>query len=345
MPAARIVEPAAVLGRPLSLRPAVSALIFRRNQPTIAPDIIPIGNYMPAPRRFLPSLSLLSAFEAAARTQSITAAARELSLTQSAVSRQIKALEEQLGVELFHRERQAIRLTPGGSTYAQEIREALTKISTASLNLRANPAGGTLTLAILPTFGTRWLAPRLPKFLSNHSGITINLVTRMTRFDFGSEAIDAAIHFGKPDWPGCGFALLRHEDVIPACSPGLADRLAFHEAKDLINAPLLHLVSRPDAWEKWLEAQGVDAGSVHGMLFDQFATATQAAIAGLGVALLPRFLFEEELASGKLVTALDLPLRSDAAYYLVWPSARETYPPLVAFRDWLVAETAADRAA
>ena len=157
---------------------------------------------MKTPRRFLPSLSLLQAFEAAARLQSITGAAQELSLTQSAVSRQIRALEEQLGTCLFHREKQTIRLTLGGASYAREVREALQKISQASMNLRANPHGGTLSLAILPTFGTRWLAPRLPGFLAENPGITINLVTRLTQFDFRNEAVDAAIHFGRTDWPG-----------------------------------------------------------------------------------------------------------------------------------------------
>src|SRR5262245_56643181 len=139
---------------------------------------------MLASRRFLPSISLLAAFEAVARTGSVPAAARELDLTQSAVSRQIKALEEQLGVELFLRERQTVRLTLAGDSYAREIREALRRISSASLNLRANPHGGTLNLAILPTFGTRWLAPRLGRFLSKNPGVTINLVTRLSSFDF-----------------------------------------------------------------------------------------------------------------------------------------------------------------
>lgn len=295
---------------------------------------------MQPPRRFLPSLPLLCAFEAAARTGSVTAAARELSLTQSAVSRQIKALEGQLEVELFHRERQTIRLTPAGDAYAREIREALRKIGTASLNLRANPLGGTLVLAILPTFGTRWLAPRLPRFLARNPGITINLVTRPTQFDFRMEAIDAAIHFGPPEWPGGELARLRSETVIPACSPQLAAQFGFTQAGDIRAAPLLHLTSRPDAWEHWLLAHGVDAHAVHGMLFDQFATAAQAAIAGLGVALLPEFLIQEELASGQLVRALDLPMRSPQSYYLVWPVDRAGHPPLAAFREWILSECA-----
>ncbi len=295
---------------------------------------------MQVPRRFLPSLSLLAAFEAAARTGSVTAAAKELDLTQSAVSRQIRALEEQLGVELFHRERQTIRLTVGGDAYVREIRDALRKISTASLNLRANPHGGMLTLAILPTFGTRWLAPRLPRFLSSNPGITVNLVTRFSIFDFRLEPVDAAIHFGAAHWPGGELALLRDETVIPACSPQMRDEYQFREAADIRKAPLLHLTTRPDAWERWMELNGVPSDAVHGMLFDQFATAAQAAMVGLGVALLPEFLIEEELATGRLVAAIDLPMKSSESYYLAWPKDRETHPPLAAFRQWLLQECA-----
>lgn len=295
---------------------------------------------MQTPRRFLPSLSLLQAFEAAARLQSVTAAAQELSLTQSAVSRQIRALETQLGTALFHREKQTIRLTSGGACYAREVRDALRKISQASMNLRANPGGGTLSLAILPTFGTRWLAPRLPRFLADNPGITLNLATRLAPFDFATEAVDAAIHFGLPgDWPGVESLRLMGEQVVPACAPALRERLGFATAADLRGAPLLHLTSRPDAWERYFLHHGVDAENVYGMLFDQFATAAQAAVAGLGVALLPSFLIGDELASGQLVRALDLPMRPTEAYRLCWPKEREDYPPLARFRSWLSAET------
>ncbi|WP_439406539.1 LysR substrate-binding domain-containing protein [Bradyrhizobium sp. DASA03076] len=298
---------------------------------------------MHTPRRFLPSTALLAAFEAAARTGSVTTAARELSLTQSAVSRQIKLLEEQLEVELFARERQSIRLTAAGAAYAREIREALRKISTASFNLHANPRGGTLDLAILPTFGTRWLAPRLPKFLVQNPGITINLATRLTYFDFRTEALDAAIHFGPRDWPGVEMALLRSEQVVPACSPELKNQYRFCGASDLRKAPLLSIATRPNAWDRWFSAHDVPGGSGQTMYFDQFATVAQAAMVGVGVALLPTFLIQEELASGNLVLALDLPMQSAERYYLVWPPERSTHPPLVAFREWLLAETVADR--
>lgn len=273
----------------------------------------------------------------------MTLAARELSLTQSAVSRQIKILEMQLDVELFVRERQTIRLTAVGDAYAREVREALHKISTASFNLHANPSGGMLNLAILPTFGTRWLAPRLPRFLAANPGITINLTTRLSYFDFRAEALDAAIHFGQPEWPGAEMVLLRSEEVVPACSPALKRQHGFRVAGDFKQAPLLSISTRPQAWDRWFSLHDVPGGTFQGMVFDQFATVAQAAIAGVGVALLPTFLIKDELASRKLVRAINLPMESPERYYLVWPAERATYPPLLAFREWLVAETAPDR--
>ncbi|MCJ2177169.1 LysR substrate-binding domain-containing protein [Novosphingobium album (ex Hu et al. 2023)] len=283
-------------------------------------------------------MSLLCAFEAAARLESFTAAAAELHLTQGAVSRQIRALEETLGAPLFHRERQQVRLTVAGESYAGEIREALKRISTATLGFRANPRGGTLNLAILPTFGIRWLAPRLPAFQAEHPGITINLQTRLNQFDFNLENFDAAIHFGSDDWPGAETALLMRETVVPACSAAMRDSFELHAPADLTRPPLLHLSSRPDAWEQWFAINDVTAAHTHGMLLDQFALAAQAASSGLGVALLPKFLIEQELASGELVMAFDRPMISKGAYFLAWPSTRDAYPPLRAFRGWLVEE-------
>ena len=289
-------------------------------------------------RRFLPPMSLLCAFEAAARHQSFTAAAAELHLTQSAVSRQIRALEDRLGAELFVRERQTVRLSAAGQAYAEEIRGALMRISSATVGFRANPQGGSLNLAILPTFGTRWLAPRLPAFFDANPGITINLTTRLSQFDFQLEAVDAAIHFGTPHWPGAELALLMSETVVPACSPALLARYDFAQPRDLLHAPLLHLASRPDAWPRWLASHQVTGAEPQGMLFDQFATAAQAAVAGLGVALLPRFLITHELQQGDLVQALPhVPeMESAERYYLAWPTSRADYPPLQALRTWLV---------
>lgn len=293
-----------------------------------------------SPRRFLPSTASLRAFEAAARTGSVTAAAQELNLTQSAVSRQIQSLEAQLGVALFLRERQTIRLTLAGDAYGHQVREALRKISAASLALRANPQGGTLNLACLPTWGARWLVPRLPDFLAAAPQVTVNLLTRAVPFDFARDPFDAAIHFGRADWPGADTMKLHGETVWPLCSPAVKARHSFASASDLRRAPLLHLDTRPDAWERWLTLHGAPAEDVHGMLFDQFFTLAQAAVSGLGVALLPGVLVSEECAMGRLVPAIDAPVHSDEAYFLVWPPERADHPPLAAFRTWLARITA-----
>lgn len=295
---------------------------------------------MAVSRRFLPSMSLLQSFEAAARHQSFTMAAAEMSLTQSAVSRQIRALEEGLGADLFIREKQTVRLTLAGEAYAREVRESLRRISNASLSFRANPRGGTLNLAILPTFGTRWLAPRLPDFLRSAPGVTVNLTTRLAPFDFNGDPLDAAIHFGLADWPGAELDFLMSEAVVPACSRSLKETNGFARPADLLQAPLLHLVSRADAWERWFQLQGVTPQPLRGMLFDQFATAAQAAMSGLGIALLPEFLIEDELRRGDLVRAIERPMESRERYYLAWPAARAAYPPLKAFRDWIVGAAA-----
>lgn len=294
------------------------------------------------PRRFLPSFSLLSAFEAAARTGSVTAAANELGLTQSAVSRQISALENQLGVALFLRERQTIRLTLAGDAYAREVREALRRISNASLNLRANPAGGTLNLAILPFFGTRWLTPRIGKFLDQHPGTVVNLITRLEPFDFRFDTLDAAIHFGVARWPGAALSLLMDEETVAACSPEFRNRHQLSAPADLLAAPLLHLSTRPDAWELWLSRNNVPFDTVHGMLFDQFTTMVEAARSGLGAALLPRFLIERELAEGQLVLATEAEPMPTGQYYLAYMPDRANYPPLAAFRDWIAEEIRSD---
>lgn len=293
---------------------------------------------MQIPRRLLPPIQELHAFEAAARTGSISEAARELDLTQSAVSRQIKSLEEQLGLELFIREKQRIRLTLAGQSYARDIREALRRVSTASLAIRANPLGGTLNLGVLPTFASRWLLRHLPRFVARYPGINLNLFSRPVPFDFNLDSIDAAIHFGKPDWPDAVFAPLFGEAVLPVGTPALVKRVGIEAPRDIGKAPLLILLSRPDAWERWLEHHGAPSEGVHGMMFDQFEMLIQAARHGLGLALLPTFLIEEELASKSLVPALPQPVASQQRYYLVCPSERANYAPLVAFREWLAEE-------
>lgn len=295
---------------------------------------------MIAPRRYLPSVSALLAFEAVARLGSATGAAAELTLTQSAVSRQLKTLEDQLGVALVRREGRGLVLTAEGRSYVRDVRAILKQLAQASIAASTNPSGGTLNLAILPAFGMHWLAPRLRDFARRHPEVTVNLSTRLAPFDFRASPFDAAIHFGREDWPGVDYLPLLPETVVPVCAPLLlAEPLP--DPAEILRFDLLHLDTRPRGWARWLQALGIQATPPPGMVFDQFSTMAQAAIHGLGVALLPTFFAEPYLADGQLVLASGHTSESIGSYFLVWPQDRPDSVALASFRDWL-AEQAAD---
>lgn len=281
------------------------------------------------PRRFLPSTAALQAFEAVARLGSATQAAAELSLTQGAISRQIKALENQLDVTLVARSGRNLVLTPAGTRYADEVRGILAALGKATLALRTNPHGGTLNLSILPAFGMHWLAPRLPAFGAAHPEVTINLSTRLAPFDFASEPFDAAIHFGRADWPGADHLYLTAETVLAVCAPDQPSD------EPLQNRTLLHLETRPRGWARWFAAKGIEVPNGTGMHFDQFSTMAQAAVHGMGIALLPTFVAEPYLRAGTLVLAAPDRQESIGSYYLVWPSAKPDSAALTLFRAWL----------
>ena len=288
-------------------------------------------------RRLFPSMSMLMAFDSAARTGSFSAAARELNLTQGAISRQIHALENQLDVELFIRVGKTIQLTEIGKVYVQEVHTALQTIRNASLNAITNPLSGILNLAILPTFGTRWLMPRFPGFLEKHPDITVNFVTKLLPFDFHNENLHSAIHYGEPDWPDTTSTFLMGEKAMPVCSPNFLKQNPIRNAKDMSSISLLHLSSRPNAWKDWFALNNIVLSHNYGMLFEQFSIVIQAAVAGIGMALLPIFLIQNELDRGELMMIQNLPLiRSRSAYYLVTPTDKSDYAPVVAFRNWLL---------
>ena len=290
---------------------------------------------MIAPRRFLPSISSLLALEAVERLGSATAAAEELSLTHSAVSRQLKALQDQIGVTLLRREGKGLALTQAGVDYAASIRDYLQDLARASLKIRAAGEQSSLNIAVLPAFGTHWLLPRLWAFAEANPDITLNFGTRLSPFDFTREPFDAAIHFGGADWPGVHGLELARERVIPACAPGLA--AGPMRAGDLLVLPLLHLESRPGAWEDWFARQGCPAGHLRGMLFDQFSQMAEAAALGFGVALLPAFLAEAEFRAGRLRPAVEGYTEVDGAYHLVWPQIRTPSRALAKLLKWMEA--------
>jgi LysR family transcriptional regulator, glycine cleavage system transcriptional activator len=289
------------------------------------------------PRRYLPPIPALMALEAVDRLGTASAAAEELSLTQGAVSRALQGLEVQLGVPLLLRERQRLRLTPAGLDYVADVRKALQLLASASITLRANPTGGALNLAILPAFGMHWLAPRLARFSQAHPEVTVNLSTRLRPFDFAGTAFDAAIHYGRQDWPGVDYLRLMDEEVIAVAAPGFPE---IADPSDVLRLPLLMLESRPGDWGRWLAHHGHPGLRPTGMLFDQFATLTQGAIHGMGAALIPTFLIARELEEGRLKPLFGPPVAALGSYYLVWPRAAPARAPLRSFRDWLSADQA-----
>jgi len=295
-------------------------------------------------RGFLPNVGNLLAFEATARHGSVSRAAEELNLTQSAVSRQIQQLEDSLGVSLFRRTRQRVVLTDVGHLYASQVRNTLTELSDATHQAIAlSGTRGVLNLAVLPTFGTRWLIPRIPDFLARHPDATVNFGVRLVPFDFAAEPFDAAIHFGQPHWPGAVCELLRHEEAVPVCSPAYREREKIRSPDDLTRATLLQQSTRPTAWAEWFASVGTEAGNpLRGPRFEQFAMVAQAAAAGLGVGLIPHFLIADELASGRLEILFPQSLVSGGAYYLVYPEHKAEAPLVRSFRDWIMAKIRQD---
>ncbi len=286
-------------------------------------------------RRYLPSIPSLLALEAVDRLGTASAAAAELHLTQGAVSRQLQVLEGQLGVTLLLRDRHRLRLTPAAQEFVAEARAALHRLDQAALALRANPSGGSLNLAILPAFGMHWLAPRLAKFAGLHPEVTVNLSTRLKPFDFTDSRFDAAIHYGRQDWPGVDYLKLTEEEILAVAAPVLAP---IGVASDALSLPLLQLESRSGDWGRWLAHHGHAGLRPPAMLFDQFATMQQAAIHGMGAALLPVFLITRDLAEGRLVPLFGPPIRALGSYYLVWPKDRPRRAPLSSFIAWLGGE-------
>lgn len=300
-------------------------------------------------RRKIPSTHGLLAFEASARHESYTRAADELSLTQSAICRQIAALEAYLGVALFRRTRRGVQLTEAGQSYYRQISPRLDALARDTLQLMAQKGVGTeLELAVVPTFATRWLLPRLPDFQRQHPEILVHMNTQTRPFLFDQAAYDAAIYFGDAGWPGTVAHFLMHEYPVPVCSPALpglpltADGQL--DAQAIAKLPLLQQSTRPYHWRQWFESQGLRVDhDMSGMRLELFSMLAQAAMDRMGVALIPPFLIQQELASGALVTPCAHALSTDRAYWLIVPERKTERPALAAFRTWL--EEAAQAAA
>ncbi|AHV93443.1 bacterial regulatory helix-turn-helix, lysR family protein [Bordetella holmesii ATCC 51541] len=273
----------------------------------------------------------------AARHSSFTRAAQELCVTQGAVSKQVKHLEEFVGVELFLRIRQGLVLTEAGRSYLTQVQAGLSQIEAATVELIAHQGrGGTVRLTSMPTFGARWLIPRLTAFRRLRPDIHVEFLPHRQGYDFSTPELDAAVRFGEGVWPGSGADYIVGREIVPVCSPRLIPQ-ACREAEELLRYPLLHHTSALEGWRDWFEQAGCDARrALEGARFDQYSLLSQAAAAGFGIALIPRCLIEDELRDGKLVVPLQLPIRARQGYYLCYPEQKASSPTLQAFRSWLM---------
>ncbi|NCP39413.1 MAG: LysR family transcriptional regulator [Rhodoferax sp.] len=300
-------------------------------------------------RRKIPSLQALMCFDAAARHQSYTRAAQELALTQGAVSRQLTALEDFLGVALFKRTRHGVALTASGRDYAQQVATRLAALEQDTLDVMSTQGrGSVLALAAVPTFATRWLIPRLPSLKAQHPDLTVHIDTRTRPFLFADTRFDAALFAGTPEqvanWAGTQAVKLLDEDVLPVCTPQWLGGQANLSPQDITAMPLLQQSTRPLAWRQWFDAQGVAAPqALAGPRFELFSMTAAAAVHGLGLALVPRLLISGELARGELVVACNAPLPGARAYYLVLPEGSDNPPVVHIFQHWLLTAAASPR--
>ncbi len=279
-------------------------------------------------------LNALRAFEAAARHRNLTRAALELCVSQAALSHQIRGLEQRLGVRLFHRLPRGVALTDEGAALAPVLAEAFGRIRVALARFTGDRQQEVLTVGVVGTFATGWLLPRLGLFEAAHPDVELRLQTHNNRIDLAGEGLDLAIRFGDGDWQGQVSTPVCEAPFAPVCAPSLARQL--DSPQQLARLPLLRSY-RADEWPRWLQQARVTGVEARGPVFDSSLTLATAAAAGVGVALLPLAMFEQELAEGRLVQPFSTTVQL-GRYWLTRLRSRPEREPAVRFRAWLQAQ-------
>ncbi|WDH22901.1 LysR substrate-binding domain-containing protein [Pseudomonas chlororaphis] len=297
-------------------------------------------------RRFLPSLSALQAFEAAARHLSFTRAAEDLQITQSGISRQISNLERQLGVELFQRSGSRLILTDAGKSYLRDVDLMLNQLEEVTIDLvRGRKADVSLMIGGNPTFLSRWLIPRLENFFQLVPGVPIDIFPISDEIDFQTSDIDIAIARGAGAWTGARTLELFAEELAVVASPKLVPLHKKLDHLDFCSLPTLQNSSRPSLWLQWLRASGVaHAGQIQGARFSQSELLISAAVSGLGLAVVPVHYVRKELESGELHLPFGAPARSSDSYWVVSPERNVHKKHALDFRDWLIQQARKDAA-
>ncbi|MGB0941887.1 MAG: LysR substrate-binding domain-containing protein [Marinomonas sp.] len=292
-------------------------------------------------RRYLPSSTALKCFEASVRHLSFTRAAQELHLTQSAVSRQIRNLEEFLSRDLFIRLNKRLVLTGTGAAYYKEVVPLLDSMESACLKmLHREDEKISLQLASLPTLASFWLVPKLANFQRAHPQFNIKVNAMDVTDNLDPKQVDVILHYGGDHWPKGVSHHLMNEYVIPVCSPALlAEKgLTVNTAKrsDISHFPLMHLTSRSNAWSEWMAQQELAASHLTGPGFEHFHMLLEAAKSGMGVAIMPTMIVKEALASGALVAPFGEACMTPHEYFLSYPANKADLEQVVTFRDWLL---------
>jgi LysR family transcriptional regulator, glycine cleavage system transcriptional activator len=288
----------------------------------------------------LPSLNGLRAFEAAARHLSFTLAASELNVTQTAISHQIRRLEEELGLRLFIRKNRALALTPQARDYLPGVRAAFNDLRLATDRLLRKDDDKVLTVSTLASLAAKWLLPRLTAFQQAHPGIDVRITTSTSLVDFKNDDVDVAIRYGRGHWPGVRTEWLMADEAFPVCSPALlSGSRPLRTPEDLREHVLLHTTNYDDDWRQWLTAAGMpsDISKQPGITFDLILMTVQAAIDGIGVAMGRTSYVQDDIAKGRLIVPFNIALPADAGFYLVSPEGAADPPKLKAFRPWLIA--------
>ncbi len=292
--------------------------------------------------RRLPPLNGLKAFEAAARSESFTRAAEELNVTQGAVSHQVKALEELLGLKFFRRERQRLLLTEAGRDYLAVVRDALDRISIGTEQLLQRQNSGVLTVSTSPDFAAKWLVNRLGRFSEKHPGIDLRVSASTQYVDFARDDVDVAIRHGDGNWPELNVVRLYHERLFPVCSPKLiSERNRITKASSLLRFPLLRLDDAKN-WTRLFRAAGVTDPVSPGPVLNRASMLIDAAIDGQGIALARTALAAWDLITGRLMRPIEISLRMPNTYWIVCPKAASNVPKIATFRDWVLTEVADD---
>ncbi|MDD1651401.1 MAG: LysR substrate-binding domain-containing protein [Methylococcaceae bacterium] len=285
-------------------------------------------------------MNALKAFDAAARRKGFTAAAQELLVSPGAISRHVSNLEEYFGVPLFERHHNEIELTRAGQFYYARIRSALDVIEDASRQMEEGVNARQVRVSTLPTFATRWLIPRLSRFIERHPQVELQLSTGVAQLDeinFELDAIDIATHFSISEIAADHTDLLFETELHPVCTPELAKRIT--GASDMLEQRLLFTVNGLTHWRQWFEVAGLPAPAKGPrMSFGNSGLALQAAIEGLGVALSESVFVRDDLAAGRLVSPVDQRLRISNKYYMTVNPARAENAGVRAFREWLLEE-------